>query len=148
MNKLAPLALALLMQGCVTADRKWDLGTCIESAAGAYGCTVRLPRSAAAVQLSAKIDSPDRPGTEPDGDLTLRLRNEEDRTIVVQGLQGRNVYLRPSGDVEVTARRGAGGWAVCGFDTSNGAIQIRVEVLRGRPAGATIRIWALSSDAL
>jgi hypothetical protein len=147
MNKLLLLPLIIMIQGCVTWQRTWNLGVCEESATGAYGCLVKVPKSAAAVHLSAKIEPLNNAQVVPSTDLKVKLRNNESHTIEIEGLDAGAAYLKPGEDFVVLAKRDAGGWAICSFDTSEGAIRFGVEILGGKPAGTTICIRAHSSDA-
>jgi hypothetical protein len=145
MNKLLLLPLIIMIQGCVTWQRTWNLGVCEESATGSYGCIVKVPKSAAAAHLSAEIKP--LKITVPSTDLKVKLRNNESHTIEIQGLDTGAAYLKPDEDFVVLSKRDAGGWAICSFDTSEGAIRLGVEILGGKPAGTAIRIVAHSSDA-
>ncbi|HXT10680.1 MAG TPA: hypothetical protein VN873_03890 [Candidatus Angelobacter sp.] len=150
MNKLLLfIPLVILLQGCVTSERTWNLGACQEFGTGSYGCTVTVPKSVAGAELIADISSTTDSKTPQNIDLKLRLQNKESRTIGIQGLPGGNVYLKPGESLEVLTKPGADGQRyACFLDTSDGPIKLGIDVLGGKRKEETIRIVAHSSDAL
>ncbi|MGA2802016.1 MAG: hypothetical protein ABSE97_06580 [Verrucomicrobiota bacterium] len=153
MNKLIVLLipLAMLAQGCVTWERTWNLGVCQESVTGSYGCTVKVPKTLAGVDLIAEISSAADTNTLLNVDLRLRLQNKDSRSIEIQGLPGGSVFLKPGDSLEVQTGPSNGGQRdrhACFLNTNDGAIKLGIDVLGGKPKEGTIRIMAHSSDAI
>jgi hypothetical protein len=146
MNKLLLICFVVFIQGCLISERTWNVGTCRQSSAGSYGCSVIVPKRVAGVDLRAQIDP--KPLQVPSTDLRIKLHNHEPHVIEVSLLEGKIIHIPSGGDFEISAKSEWGGWIICFLDTSNGAIKLGVEVVDGKPKDGAIRIVAHSSDAL
>lgn len=145
MKKAIPILLLMLLQGCMTWSRHWDLGVCRESSIGIYSCAVRIPKCSAVVHLIVKIhhENTQKVGAES---MTIRIQNKESHAIEIQGIAP-FVHLKPDASYElITPRLEINDIDICSFDTHSGSIKVIVDVLSGKPAEATISIAAGASD--
>ena len=148
--------LLILVQGCVYVgslrygvwERHWNLGACSELPLGTYGCAVKVTKSSAGVGLSVIIN---RKNTQipPPANMTIQIQNKESHTIEIQGANP-FIHLKPneshelevSPNYEIKTPEGN----ICAFDTHEGAIKIAINILSGRPEGATISIVGEASS--
>jgi hypothetical protein len=148
-----------LVQGCVWC-RHWNLGACQELPNGIYGHTVKAPRFSAGVNVYLAVDTgpkhfPYNPNPNPPqfgASVKVRIQNKESHTIEIQGLNTGNVYLKPEESFELDITHNPTNEInevpVCSLDTHSGAIKIEVDVLNGRPKGATVIIRGESCDGI
>ena len=150
-KKIFPIFLLLtLVQGCAIMwgvwERHWDLGVCRESAAGIYGCSVKVPKCSAGVRLSIIIH---RKNTQIPASASMRIQiqNQESHTIEIQG-RNPAVYLKAGESFEfnISPNYEINRGFIRSFDTHSGAIRIAINILSGRPEGATISIVGEASD--
>jgi hypothetical protein len=151
MKKILPIFLLILVQGCAIMYgawwRHWDLGVCQESPAGVYGRTVKVPKCSAAVRMFAVIHRDNIPISKT-ASMRIRIQNKESHTITIEGLETRYVYLKPdeSFELDITPNYESNLGYICCFDTRNGSIKVAIDILSGRPEGATISIVGEASD--
>jgi hypothetical protein len=145
-----------LAQGCVWC-RHWNLGACQELPSGIYGRAVKVPSFSAGVNVFLAVDTgpksfPYNPDPNPPlfaNNVKVRIQNKESHTIEIQG---RNpfVYLKPGESLELDITHNSTNEinqvSVCSLDTHSGAIKIEVDILSGRPKGATVIIRGWSCD--
>ena len=78
--------------------------------------------------------------------MRIRITNKESHIIEIQGFSS-NVYLKPNESYEFTTPKyEINDIEICGFDTHSGSIRVAVNILSGKPEGATIRIGGRASD--
>jgi hypothetical protein len=138
------------MSGIV--QREWNLGTCRESADGTYGCTIKIPKcSAGSVHVGLAIHRENALIPEVQT-MKLRIQNMESHATECLGK-----HLEPNESFEIDIKanywknsRGehSGGADVGSFNMIDGSMKVRIDILSGRPKGATITIVALASEGL
>lgn len=161
MKKIFPfLLLLILVQGCSlnlgaltggVYQREWNLGACSESSDGTYGRTVKIPKSSVNVNVFLTIHRSDASIPE-DKTMGIRIKNMESHAIELLGKQ-----LEPNENFEFNINpeywkdsRGenSGRGGIGSFNMVKGSMKIRIDILSGRPKGATIDIGAMASEGL
>jgi hypothetical protein len=138
------LFFVLLLQGCMTWSRQWDLGICREFSTGECSCAVKVPKSSEVVNVGVNILF----GTAQHGpvkSLRIQIKNEESRAVQIQGVSP-FVILGPgeSHELNVTVGQDTYGAYVCAFNTSDGAVRVKFSISGDNLDGTTIKITGLA----
>ena len=113
-----------------------------------YGCSVTVPKCSASVGLYVIINRQNATNPPPTS-MRIQIQNKESKIIEIQG-KNPFIHLKPdeSYELEITPDFEINEGGICRFDTHTGAVRIAINILSGRPDGATIRIVGESSDGL
>src|ERR1035437_2228060 len=140
-----------LVQGCVWC-RHWNLGACQELPNGIYGRTIKAPRFSAGVNVYLAVATDHQNPPQFGNSVKVRIQNKESHTIELQGALTHGIYLKPNESFELDITHNPTNEInevpVCSLDTHSGAIKIEVDVLNGRPKGATVIIRGESCDGI
>jgi hypothetical protein len=143
MKKAIPILFLILLQGCMTWSRQWNLGICRESSAGVHSCAIKVPKSSEVVSVGARIVYP----TEKHAtikSLRIRIENEEPHIIQIQGISP-SVLLKPKEAHEFTVQAGPAfntvdGAYICAFPTGKGSIRVKLDILNENLTNTIIKI--------
>jgi hypothetical protein len=144
MKKLIPIVFLILLQGCLTWSRQWDLGTCRELSSGVYSCNLKIPNSSEVVNVVANIFHRTEKYV-PVTSLRIRIENEESREVQIQGISP-SVLLEPNESHEFTVKvgpstKGVDGAYICAFNKS---VRVKFDIYGENLDGATIKIRGLA----
>jgi hypothetical protein len=140
MKKTVPFLFLLLLAGCLTWSRQWDLGTYREASPGVYSCVLKIPRSSEVVNVGADIFHHSEKYI-PVQCLKIRIENEESHEIQIQGIPT-FVFLKPGESYEFTVKAGPAtkdvdGAYICAF---NAPVGVKLDISGEHLDDTTIKI--------